>query len=146
MLVKALGEFLIANGPWVAGVDMWYDYMPEEPHDAVVLTQYAADEPLGGFSKVSPPVERPRIQIASRAAPDEAVVAYRQCRDAYTLLCTVVDKTLVVQVAGQEITYSVTMTPANTPVLTGRDENARPIYTCNFTSAVTVTGVLELIP
>lgn len=69
-LLDDLGTYLAANvGSLTLGTNLFLGRMPDDPDTCVTLYEYSGNDPvnvMGGDAM--PPVEQPRVQVATRAA------------------------------------------------------------------------------
>lgn len=125
MIARDLIDRLIASGVGTAfGTDLFVNYRPETPDVVVVLHEYGGEQPVNVMSTGLPPVVKPRIQLEVRGVPEDVPGAYQLAVAAYTSLCLVMDLTIG--------THRMTLIPLGTPILSSRDDQLRPTFTCNF--------------
>ena len=130
MLLTDIAGYLVSTGcgyapsnasyPWIYG-----NYSPDTPDKIIVVSDYVAEQPLLTMTGNQPPLlERPRVQIMCRDAPQEVVACHTTIRNVYVKLCLVSD-----MVIG---TNRYTFVPLDTPVMIGRDDQQRVKYAVNF--------------
>lgn len=122
--LEDLGSYMASNGRGTLGTDLFLNMMPDSPDSVTSITEYLSGQPLDTMGAHAPLVELPMIQVLVRRGPTEYLTARTEADLVYNLLVMILDTTIG--------SNRYTVTPTNTPTLTGRDEQKRPIVTCNY--------------
>lgn len=110
------------------GTNLFADFMPETPDEAVAIfsTGGAAPEFASGPDG-SPVVRQPTVAVWVRAAQRDPVVAQSKAESIYQALVGVVNQTLA---PSNEVYFRIE--PVQEPFLLKLDEKERPIVACNY--------------
>lgn len=123
MILDDLGAFLGALPEFTLGTDLKLGTMPAAPDTMTALYEYGGMDPVTTLGSTLPEMERPRIQVVSRAK------SYRDARTlidvAWRALCGVI---------GHEFTAGIktTLEPVQSPFVMGRDDADRVRIGVNF--------------
>lgn len=127
-ILDAVGTYIDANDSLTAGTNLFGARMQETPDVAVCLYEYAGEGPGYAFGASGQVIDRPRIQLVSRASRDD----YATARDKAVTLRALLD---VAGVTMSGITV-LRITPIASVFSMGPDEQDRPLVGCNFTCEI----------
>lgn len=124
--LDAIATYLQTNGHGTIGTTLWKNYMPDGPlgdtDSVVAVTEYLSNTPIDTMGAHAPYIELPRIQVIVRRVDYSS--ARTEADSIYNLLVMVLDQDL----SGNRYT----ITPLDTPAMTGRDDARRVLVTCNY--------------
>lgn len=124
-LLDDLGTYLAAQvGSLTLGTNLFLGRLPDDPDTCVALYEYGGDAPLSTMgSDAMPPIERPRIQVLTRASGySSARTLSLQC---FTAVEGVLNETL-----SSTLYYRISANQSPFPL--ERDSRDRVLFAQNF--------------
>lgn len=126
-LLDDLGDWLSTGGIGLvnagAGLNLYYDGFADSPDTAAAIYETGGFFPIEVNAASGPLVERPRVQVVTRAPTRQA--ARQLAHNIFTRLESVRGRTL-----GN--TFYHWITAVSSPGTMGEDESGRRRYVCNF--------------
>lgn len=115
-------QSLVAYDPDVPGGDCFFEHMPPDPDECVVLTLYGGPEPdsLSGYSE-------PRLQVRTRSSRDDR----RTSRDRAEAIFNELEGLGEIDLPGG-IHLMLCFALQAIPASLGVDENGRHEHSCNY--------------
>lgn len=123
--LEAVGDYLQAQSQGTLGTDLFLGRMPDSPDACVCLFEYSGSLPEMTFGSSGIAIDRPQLQVMTRAGRDD----YPTARDkAVTLrnLLTAITNTTLGAFSVLRIEASGSVNPL------GPDEKDRPLVSVNF--------------
>ena len=129
-ILEAIGNKLATDGLGTLGTNLFLSLMPDTPDLCTAVYEYSGLSPLDTFgASVNIALDRPSIQVMTRAARNDYVAARDRAVDVRNSLAKISNQTLsninILRIAPLSAINSI-----------GLDEKDRPLVTISFTAVV----------
>lgn len=126
-LLLEIVDFLASEGLGTAGVDLFENFLPNDPDAAGVVKESGGSGPDMGFGSVGVQFENPTVQIIFRGAPEDYAGPRAKAQTAFNSMASI----SAPQSLGS--TKYLLVIPLQQPFpLGGRDESKRWNIACNY--------------
>lgn len=129
-ILEAIGAKLATDGIGTLATNIFLSLMPDTPDVCVAVYEYAGLSPLDTFgASVTVALDRPAIQVMTRASRNDYVTARDKAVDVRNSLAKISNQTL----SGIQV-LRIAPTSAINPM--GLDDKDRPLVIINFAAVV----------
>jgi len=126
MLADDMVTLLEAAALGTGGEDLLIGAMPPTPDVMTVITEAGGLQPTHAFSDALPIIEYPRVQVRTRAAPDDYQASRERIEEIYQFF---------VQRGAETVSGGaryLRWVPIQMPFALGQDDNRRWVFAVNF--------------
>lgn len=128
-MLEALADRLQSASIATAGVDLFLGIMPDTPDVCVALYEYAGEQPLEVLRDNAATLERPSVQVMTRAGRNDYPVARQLIEDVRDSLTEIANETI------SGVTF-LRVNQNSSINAVGTDDNDRPLFTLSLMTVV----------
>lgn len=128
-MLEALADRLQSASIATAGVDLFLGIMPNTPDVCIALYEYAGEQPLEVLRDNAATLERPSVQVMTRAGRNDYPVARQLIEDVRDSLTEIANETI------SGVTF-LRVNQNSSINAVGTDDNDRPLFTLSLMTVV----------
>lgn len=128
-MLEALADRLQSASIATAGVDLFLGIMPDTPDVCIALYEYAGEQPLEVLRDNAATLERPSVQVMTRAGRNDYPVARQLIEDVRDSLTEIANETI------SGVTF-LRVNQNSSINAVGTDDNDRPLFTLSLMTVV----------